>query len=420
MRPTNIRRAPAVLGFIEQDDTQDSTERFSTYSYKFFNYSKKNEKQLMATYREQYLVNPLVTLFVDYLAMRLGKPRLAGVSQEKIDQAQEALDEVGFWDNFYMTVHQTVLNGTGIMVKNHPWGKFRRTDTSQWNITRDDNTGIVSYTLTGGAEVEVEWQPNEVANSDLVVFRFIELPDRPEGISFLRHNLHALASLKSIIFEDIPSGVHNFLTVERILQMPLDGYNTEAEQKTLFQDMRDRWENRDPSGIGITILDDKVKAGYMGTLDGQSAGLGNRVIDISKFIEPILSTVMLNFCAPLGILLQTGANKSLMKRQEAECNLRLNVLRERLWDQTRIQVWPDFNLDPNEVWLEWPITEPEMMDEWSRDREMYERQIISKEYVHMKYGIKDEGTTFYEGAPTAATPNSNDETDAEAESHRDE
>jgi hypothetical protein len=253
-----------------------------------------------------------------------------------------------------------------------------------------------------------------MTNPDIAVFKVLELPDRPEGISFMRTSLNGLAALQELIFMDIPAGVHNFLTVERILQTPLDGYDTPAKQATFMSDLRDHWKNRDPSSIGITVMDNKVKIGYMGVLEG-SGGSQNRVLDISAFVAPILSIVMLNFMMPLGLILQTGANKSIIKRQQLEANLRMSIIRRRLEEQVYVQAWPDFGLDPTKVWIEWPKTDTELMDEWVLNREMLDRQIISKEYIRTRYEIKDTGEDFYEGPPQASSASGDADTGSNAD-----
>lgn len=406
-----------VVGFGQADAQASTTERYSVYNHKYHKFYEKTEKQLMPDYQEQYISNPLATLLVDYVVARLGEFKLAG-DDAQVKKANTYFRELDFKRNYYETTKMMVMKGTGIMVKNDVKGRFRRTDTQQWQITRDDKTGVVSYTLSEAGSETWEWDPKQVRHKDLAVFKVFELPDRPEGISMVRPALPAIAALEELVFKDIPAGVHNFLTVERLMKLPLDGYNTEAEQQTLFQNMRNRWANRDPSGIGITIIDDKVDVYYMGTQEG--TGAGNRVLPILEFIEPILATVMLNFLMPIGLILQTGANKSIIKRQQMEANLRLEIMRRRIEEQLYSQIWPDLGLDPEKVWIVWPKTEAELMDEWVVDREMFERRIISKEYVVTKYGIQDSGTEFYEGVPGAnagVESGNSEETDAQGENH---
>lgn len=414
-----------LAGFITSDTTRSTSERYSPYGYKYENWAKKTEPQLYSTYHEMYLENPLATLLVDYVVSRLGRFELAGTSKEEVDRAWKILDEVGFMRNYYQTIHQMVLNGTGIMVKNDSKGRFRRTDTAQWTMTRDLGTGVITYTLADKVKkdgkdntLKVEWAPKEVNNKQIAVFRVLELPDRPEGISMMRASLPGLAALHDLIFRDLPAGVHNFLTVERIMQLPLDGYNSETEQKTFMQNMRDRWANRDPSSIGITILDDKVKVGYMGNLEG--TGQSQRVMDVYKFIEPILAVVMMNFMMPLGLLLQTGANKSIILRQQQEADVRMDGIHRRIEEELYLQCWKDLGLDYNKVWILWPKSDARRMDDWTMDREMFERKLVSKEYVLRRYDIIDTGKTFYEGTPTQAkTNNTATETPAQSDRHSD-
>lgn len=423
--PFRVRKPPyrpcvGVVGFGTADAIAPPGERYSVYLHKYHKFYEKTEKQLMPDYQQQYISNPLATLLFDYVIARLGEFSLAG-DATAVKKARADFREVDFKRNYYETTKQMVMNGTGIMVKNDIKGRFRRTDANQWQIDRDDMTGIVKYTLAekskGGKEPSFDWKPGTVHNKDLAVFKVFELPDRPEGISIVRPARPALAALEELIFKDIPAGVHNFLTVERIMQIPLDSLPDPAEQQGFFQRMRDKWANRDPSGIGITILDDKVKVFYMGTEEG-TGGSGTRVLPILEFIEPILATVMLQFLMPIGLILQTGANKSIIKRQQMEANLRLEIMRRRIEEQLYAQIWPDFKIDPEKVWIVWPKTEAELMDEWTILREMYERRLISKEYVLSKHGIVDEGTTFYEGPVGGAGESDNDEeTDSQAEQH---
>lgn len=416
-----FKRRPSygVMGFGPADDIATTSERYSVYNHKYHKFYLKSELQLMPDYQEQYISNPLATLLIDYVVARLGEFQLAG-DPEQVKKAKKLFREVDFKRNYYETTKQMVMNGTGIMVKNDVKGRFRRSATKQWQITRDDKTGEIKYTLSEGDKQTFDWPAGDVRHKDLAVFKVFELPDRPEGISLVRPALPALAALEELIFKDIPAGVHNFLTVERLMKLPLDGYNTPAEQTTFFQNMRNRWANRDPSGIGITIIDDKVDVYYMGT-EGGTGGGGTRVLPILEFIEPILATVMLNFLMPIGLILQTGSNKSIIKRQQMEANLRLEIMRRRIEEQNYAQVWPDFGLDPEKVWIVWPKTEAELMDEWIVDREMFERRLVSKEYIITKYGIQDEGATFYEGVPTmggSSEGEDKEESDSQAENHQ--
>lgn len=417
------KRRPSygVMGFGQADAIAPESERYSVYNHKYHKFYQKTELQLMPDYQEQYISNPLATLLIDYVVARLGNFKLAG-DEAEVKKAIKLFRTVDFKRNFYESTKQTIMNGTGVMIKNDVKGRFRRTDTKQWQITRDDMTGVINYTSSEKSKdseaLTFEWLPGTVYHKDLAVFKVFELPDRPEGISMVRPALPAIAALEELVFKDIPSGVHNFLTVERLMKLPLEGYNTPEEQTSFFTAMRNRWANRDPSGVGITIIDDKVDVYYMGTQEG--TGASSRVLPILEFIEPILAIVMLNFLMPIGLILQTGANKAIIKRQQMEANLRLEIMRERVDEQLYAQIWPDFGLDPEKVWIVWPKTEAELMDEWVIDREMFERLIISKEYIVTKYGIQDDGTTFYEGVPTQAGDEGNDkeETDSQAENHQ--
>ena len=200
------RPCVGVVGFGTADAIAPPGERYSVYNHKYHKFYEKTEKQLMPDYQQQYISNVLATLLIDYVIARLGEFKLAG-DAAAVEKAKADFREVDFKRNYYETTKQMVMNGTGIMVKNDIKGRFRRTDANQWQIDRDDMTGIVKYTLAekskGGKEPSFEWKPGTVHNKDLAVFKVFELPDRPEGLSLVRPALPALAALEELIFKDI-------------------------------------------------------------------------------------------------------------------------------------------------------------------------------------------------------------------------
>jgi hypothetical protein len=387
------------MGFIAPGDNKTADERYSPYKHKFFKWASKRETQLFDSYLEEYLDNPLCTFCVDYLATRFTEFELVG-DANAVEAGYATMDEIGFWSNWAQNALQMVLNGMGIMLNDDAKGKLRRTATKQWQVSRDEKTGITTYVLQGSdPEIKVEWPPDEPINDIISLFQVLELPDRPEGISFMRSSLHGLAALRTIIYEDLPAGVKNFLTVERLWKLPLDGYQDKASQQTFMEELRSNWKNRDPSSTGITIIDKETDLFYMGS-GPTGTPMSGRVINVAEFIAPILAPILLNFCVPLGLVLQTGANKSLIQRQQMECNLRLHILRKRLEKLMYTQLWPVLGLDPVKVKINWPKTDSEILDEWKLHREMFERRIISREFILERYGIVDNGTEFYEGIPT--------------------
>ena len=223
-------------------------------------------------------------------------------------------------------------------------------------------------------------------NKDISVLRLL-LDDRsPYGEGIGRPTLQAFKDLNQALKDDM-AAIKKLLGTPLAAALDLEDLN-DGEKTTAQQTFRDSIKGIDYDKTDIITFDKRHQLGYLGMLPGTSPTGEGKIIDIMKHIEPVLSAVLLIFFIPLGIMEQTGANKSLIAQQVLQARKDMIAIRNSFATYLRTQIFPQ--ITDKKVVVHYP---PNGMsyELWGT---FYANGLVSKEYATDFLGIVDSGTTF--------------------------
>jgi len=231
------------------------------------------------------------------------------------------------------------------------------------------------------------YKPEDYRNDKLCLLQLEREHNSPDGYALARSSLHAIKSLKEIN-RNIPAILKR--TMSSILAVYLDTSTIKpSETKTVAKAFSRKMGELNSATIGGIALDSKNRIGYVGGLEGSGPGTNDsRMLVASDYIEPLLTAVLLNFMIPLGIVEQTGANKSLIARQEVFVRKQLMEIQNRISVFMKTQILCHIP-HCEDVEIRWkPYLEAETV------MQLYETGIITREYANKYLEIVDEGKHY--------------------------
>jgi hypothetical protein len=133
---------------------------------------------------------------------------------------------------------------------------------------------------------------------------------------------------------------------------------------------------------------------------GQGGGSGSRLLAVMQHIEPVLSAVLMNFLFSLGLIEQTGANKSLIAKQEMRAEKQMKRYQAAVARFIETQILAD--VTDQEVHV---MFEPQLEAvEWIA---LFQANAVSRERLLEEFSIRDEGgkrTYAYQLQPAPTGP----------------
>jgi hypothetical protein len=188
---------------------------------------------------------------------------------------------------------------------------------------------------------------------------------------------------------DIMAALKRVAYAPIIAQLDLDSLATDAEKETYMKAFSDKLKNIQSSTNNFTV--DKK---HVLSLLGQGAA-GARLLPTVDLIEPILSVILINFGIPLGMFIQTGANKSIIAEQRAAMQRFYEDLRNRIKYYVETKMIPYITgRDTKLIWNKAPITSPEVQDAMKVHILAFQNGLLSAEYIKDQWDITDTGTTY--------------------------
>jgi len=170
-------------------------------------------------------------------------------------------------------------------------------------------------------------------------------------------------------------------------KLDLDAYSDIDEKIAAQDDFAKAIEDADREASSVVVIDQRNDLGQMGVVKDQSSANDGRLIEVMKHLEPVLTAVLLNYLIPLGIVEQTGANKSIIARQMLDADRKIQQLQTAASIDLRTQIFSEITKKKVEVRYP-PWLEPEII------AILFSSGAISREELQKHLNIIDEGKTF--------------------------
>jgi len=154
----------------------------------------------------------------------------------------------------------------------------------------------------------------------------------------------------------------------------------------------------DWNGIDYLVVDERMKLGYNGTYPGDGQGNESRVLEPGKIIEPVLSSILFSYYVAIGLIEQTGANKSLIVAQKKEADRGVNLLRNSVKIYFNTQMKPLITPKQTEMRYKPDLDAGDVVA-------LFVGGVISRDYAQEALGIIDTGSDFAEVVQADAAPN---------------
>ena len=364
-------------------------ETFNPYAFSTFrNLYTYSEPSFYKDYDNSTKTNPFSSMVLEYLMREVFS---AGFHFE--GPGAKPTEDFFVLDNtrnkIEIAFREALKKGNGFMdvtVKGKKLVRTRVLDPQYINIEFDLKTGDRKYTQQGTG---LGQGPMVILKPDLLIHMMLrEEVGVPYGISLFRSNIVFLTALMDV-GGDIMAALKRVAYAPIIANLDLDSYADDAEKEKAMDAFATKLKNVQSSTNNFTI-DKKHKLELLG-----QGGAGARLLPTNDMIEPILSVVLLNFGVPLGMFLQTGANKSIIDEQRAAMQRFYEELRNKIKYYVETRMIP-YVTGRNTilVWNKPSITNLDVQNAFKIHITAFEKGLLSAEYIKEHWDIDDKGSTF--------------------------
>ena len=236
--------------------------------------------------------------------------------------------------------------------------------------------------------------PEDYRNDEFALLR-LRIDDRwPYGQSVGRSSLYHMRALNQALKDGL-AALKRMSSMQLGAALDLDDFDdgeegTEGTKAYAKKQFSDSLKGTDWNSADVVSWDKRHDVGYIGMIAGTSSGPDGRLLDVLMHITPVLSVVLLNYFIALGVILQTGANKSIMAQQKLEARKRIKELERAYSSYLKTQVF--YQITDKELKVYYP---PRDM-EYEIIMNLFATGVISREKAHELLEIDDDGETFSE------------------------
>ena len=404
-------KKPFFGGWFKSSDTplSDSSETFDVYDTTTGDYRGKEVPVFYDHYLLEYEENEWFSFLVDYLVGELFTDfYFVGEGSEDVERFFEEVDPLGY-DEVEMMGLNVVREGTGALKKFWVDGELAQIKAMNGRLLRLNDleapakAGATSNTAeredTRFLQVTVESDPKFLVNMKtwrvdsiedyrdpaIALCRVKRDPRSPYGIPFGRSSFHVIKALKGINRDVLASVKHNASNL-KILKADLSGLDTDTEKQTALENLTKAYDKIATATRGVVAIDNHHEVGYMGVSGGGSSD--SRLLKVMEHLEPVISAMLLNHLFAIGLVEQSGANKSIISRQEIRAERQLERYRRAVGRFFETQIFPDITDKPCKLVFK-KYYEPDI---WLK---LWERNAISKDKLLEEFAIVDKGDNYY-------------------------
>lgn len=375
-----------------------SISRLKDAEFSPYNYSKirdlysDDESVLYTDYDESYRTNPFAHMLVDYMVSRIFSDgyHFEGPGAQVVERF---MDMDNTRQKLEMQYKDGILFGNGFLDlytkgKNGPLVKTRVILPSNMNVVLDTDPKSKTY----GDRIYRQGGVLEPLDpTHLFHFMPCEQNGRALGLSILRANIAFLQAL-------LDAGGDTFAALKRVAFAPLiakldlDSIANQAEKQQVIDGWIEKMREVESSTNNFAI-DKRNDINLVGV-----GSAGGKLLPVNDLIEPWIAICLRNFGFPIGLFLQSGANKSIVDAQREDVRAFFNSFRRKFKHDIETQLLVKITgRDTHMVWDKPPPSSPETQEEMKTLALLFQLGAISKEYLLDSFDIEDTGKTFYEG-----------------------
>jgi hypothetical protein len=355
-------------------------ETFNPYAYSTFRgLYTYDEPSFYSDYEESYKQNPFTSMVTHYL---LNQIISNGYHFE--GPGAKVAEEFFVLDNTRQKINTCLLEaikkGNGFMdytLKGKKLISTRNLITDDVIVTLDAKTGLRLYEQ-GGKKLREEFMIHMMVRESVGI---------PYGISLFRQNLVFLTALMDV-GGDVMAALKRVAYAPIVASLDFEGV-PEGDRATVMTKWKEKLQNME-SATQNFVIDKKHEL----TLLGQGAA-GAKLLPTNEMIAPIISVVLINFGVPLGMFLQTGANKAIIEEQRSSM--------ERFYEEirTKLKLYIETKLLPYVtsrgtilVFNRPPLTDEKVAREFELFIEAFKAGLVSREFTLDHFDLEDNGKTL--------------------------
>lgn len=417
--------------FSDRSSVFTADEDFDVYQTKTKDYRNKEEPKFYNDRLVEYEENEWYSFLVDYLVGELFTDYdFVGDGAEQVKNFFNNVDPLAY-DEVEMMGLNVVREGTGALKKFWVDGELRQIKAMNGRLIRlqglesptkargDKSVSKMQgwaaeagYTSrgTGGAinesedirwlQVSVtsdpkflinmaEWRidnADDYRNEMIALCRIRRDPRSPYGLGFGKSCFHIIKAMK-MVDRDILAAVKHSAANLKVILADLSGLDSDEEKEAALENLSKVYDKIATATTGVVAMDDHHQVGYMGALGAGSRD--SRLLEVMKHLEPVISSLLMNFLFSIGIIEQSGANKSIISRQEVRAERQIARYQRAVARFFETQIFPD--ISDSECRLVFKkFYDPEV---WIK---MFEKNLVSRERLLEEFSIIDSGNTYSE------------------------
>jgi len=222
-------------------------------------------------------------------------------------------------------------------------------------------------------------EPDDYRNRQILLCRIRRDARSPYGIGYGKACFHDIKAMKSIN-RNVIAAIQKLSATLLIFKADLSSYSGDDKRVKLLE-ATSNFDDMDSATTGVLGIDAKNTITYP---EGSNT---DRLLPVMEHLEPVISSILMNFLFAIGLIEQTGANKAIIAKQTIHAAKQLRSAQRAAGRILQTQLFPDItplkctvkydnDLDP-EFWMA-----------------LWESSAISRERVVEEFGIIDEGETF--------------------------
>ena len=435
--------------FEDRSKAFTDDEDFDVYQTKVKDYRNVEEFKFYDDRLIEYQENEWFSFLVDHLVGELFTDfYFVGEGADAVKNFFEKVDPLAY-DEIEMMGLNVVREGTGSLKKywvdgelkqikamngrlirlqdlDAPTSKRGRGSSAQKAspyINEREDTRVLEVTVESDDRFLVKiptWRIDDMEdyrNDQIALCRIRRDPRSPYGIGFGRSCFHIIKAMKMIDRDILAALKHNAANL-KVIRADLSGLDTDEDKKAALDGLAKAYDKIATATAGVVAIDNHHEVGYMGNLG--SGSRDSRLLEVMAHLEPVISSLLMNFLVSIGLIEQGGANKSIIARQEVRADRQLNRYQRAVARFFETQVFPDITDQPCRLVFK-KYYDPEI---WLS---LFEKNAVSREMLLEQFAIVDEGNTYINdlnpvpmmGGP-GKPPNSGDGPNKKADTRNDD
>ena len=402
--------------FEDRSKAFTDDEDFDVYQTKVKDYRNVEEFKFYDDRLIEYQENEWFSFLVDHLVGELFTDfYFVGEGADAVKNFFEKVDPLAY-DEIEMMGLNVVREGTGSLKKywvdgelkqikamngrlirlqdlDAPTSKRGRGSSAQKAspyINEREDTRVLEVTVESDDRFLVKiptWRIDDMEdyrNDQIALCRIRRDPRSPYGIGFGRSCFHIIKAMKMIDRDILAALKHNAANL-KVIRADLSGLDTDEDKKAALDGLAKAYDKIATATAGVVAIDNHHEVGYMGNLG--SGSRDSRLLEVMAHLEPVISSLLMNFLVSIGLIEQGGANKSIIARQEVRADRQLNRYQKAVARFFETQVFPDITDQPCRLVFK-KYYDPEI---WLS---LFEKNAVSREMLLEQFAIVDEGNTY--------------------------